>query len=60
MNNVNDVPLITAFKVDISDLKSKEVEQIIKIAEKKYGPIHMVVSCAAISKPAMFLSCDFE
>jgi|LauGreDrversion4_2_1035121.scaffolds.fasta_scaffold846325_1 NAD(P)-dependent dehydrogenase (short-subunit alcohol dehydrogenase family) len=31
---------------------------ILQEAEKMYGPIEMVVCCAAISKPAMFLSSE--
>ena len=48
------------FKVDIADLKPKDIDAIIKYSEKKYGPIEMVICCAAISKPAMFLSSEPE
>jgi NAD(P)-dependent dehydrogenase (short-subunit alcohol dehydrogenase family) len=55
-----NLPLIEYVQVDISDIKSRDVEAIIKASEKKYGPIEMVICCAAISKPAMFISSELD
>ena len=33
---------------------------MLRISENKYGPIEMVICCAAMSKPAMFLHSDFD
>jgi NAD(P)-dependent dehydrogenase (short-subunit alcohol dehydrogenase family) len=46
--------------VDITELKKREIEEILIDAEKKYGPIEMVICCAATSKPVMFISSDLD
>jgi len=53
-------PLIQYKVCDISEIKKREVEAVLQEAEKKYGPIEVVICCAATSKPAMFISSDFE
>ena len=45
---------------DLSELKSKQVEHLLKEIEHLSGPIDMIVCCAAISKPAMFLSAEIS
>lgn len=52
--------MIEYYKADISDLQKRDVEMLIKYSEKKYGPIELVICCAAMSKPAMFLSSEPE
>lgn len=38
----------------------RKTQQILSEAEKKLGPIELVICCAAISKPAMFLSSEIS
>lgn len=45
---------------DITEQKERDVELLLKLAEQIYGPIEMVVCCAAISKPAMILQSSFD
>ena len=59
MNHAH-LPLIQYVTADITELRPRDVEAILKAAEKKYGPIEMVICCSAISKPAMFLSSDYD
>ncbi len=54
------MPLINFIKADITELRSQDIETIIKFSENKYGPIEMIICCAAMSKPAMFLSRYFN
>lgn len=54
------MPLINCLVADITDLKVKDIENLLRISENKYGPIEMVICCAAISKPALFLYSDVE
>jgi short-subunit dehydrogenase len=55
-----NLPLIHYFPVDISELKQKDMETLLRLSEKKYGPIEMVICCAAISKPSLFTSSDLD
>ena len=43
---------------DLSELNSRKVERLLTEIENLFGPIDMVVCCAAMSKPAMFLSSE--
>ena len=43
---------------DLSELHSRAVECLLNEIENLYGPIDMVICCAAMSKPAMFLSSE--
>ena len=54
------MPLINVLKTDITELLPKDIEALIRLSETKYGPIEMVICCAAISKPALFLQSDFD
>lgn len=45
---------------DLSELKSRQVERLITEIENLSGPIDMIVCCAAISKPAMFLTSEIS
>jgi len=47
-------------RADIDELRPEEVDIIIQAAERNYGPIEMVICCAAISKPALFLQSDYK
>jgi NAD(P)-dependent dehydrogenase (short-subunit alcohol dehydrogenase family) len=45
---------------DITKLKKHQIEKLLQEAEKEYGPIDMVICCAGISSPAMFLSSEIS
>jgi len=45
---------------DITNLNKNKIEQILQKAEDEYGPIDMVICCAAISKPNMFLQSEVK
>ena len=47
-------------RADLSELKKRQVDRLLADIESMYGPIEMVVCCAAISKPAMFLSAEIS
>ena len=55
---LSSIQLINYVAADLSELSFREVERVINQIEKLYGKIDMVVCCAAVSKPAMFLSSD--
>lgn len=48
-------PLINVIVSDITELKERDVEFLLKQSENMYGPIEMVICCAAMSKPTMIL-----
>jgi 3-oxoacyl-[acyl-carrier protein] reductase len=50
--------LVNYVVADISELKSRQVEKLLQEIESRFGNIEMVVCCAAVSKPAMFLSSE--
>lgn len=53
-------PLINVIVCDITELREKDVQILLRESEIRYGPIEMVINCAAISKPAMFLFSSFD
>mmetsp|Transcript_43872 Transcript_43872/g.58160 ORF Transcript_43872/g.58160 Transcript_43872/m.58160 type:complete len:137 (+) Transcript_43872:154-564(+) len=57
---LSSIHLINYVVADLSELSSREVDHIIQKIEKRYGQIDMVICCAAVSKPAMFLSSDIS
>lgn len=59
MNN-SKRPLIVSIKADISELTQKEIDKILKDTTSIYGPIEMVVCCAAMSKPKMILQSEYK
>ncbi len=50
--------LVNYVVADLSELHSRQVERLLTEIETRYGPIDMVICCAAMSKPAMFLSSE--
>lgn len=52
--------MINYIVADIAEIKQKEMDIYIKMSEQRFGPIEMVICCAAISKPALFLQSDLD
>ena len=50
--------LVNYVTADISILNRQQFIRIIDMIESKFGHIEMLVCCAAVSKPAMFLSSE--
>lgn len=47
-----------SIKADIAEMTQKDVEKVIKSTEAVFGPIEMVVCCAGMSKPKLFMHMD--
>ena len=58
--NLSSIRLVNYVVADLSELSSRSAERLLAKIEKSYGPIDMVICCAAQSKPAMFLSSEIS
>ena len=59
MNN-SKRPLIVSIRADISEMTQREIDRVLKDTTTMFGPIEMVVCCAAMSKPKLFMQSDFK
>lgn len=57
---LSSITLVNYVVADLSELNRRQVEQLLTEIENLSGPIEMIVCCAAISKPAMFLSSEIS